>query len=287
VQAISKRLTYANVMSSISVFLVLGGATALAASHLGKNSVGTKQLKANSVTTAKLKKEAVTATKIKAGAVGGGALARGSVTGDKVASGAVTGDKIASAAVTGDKIANGAVSGGKIAAGSVSGAALGGNSVGNAQTQLVKVFKGGAVPAAESREVAPRVELGSVGPFNFYGKCFREGGRVREVTYIELTSGLATLGSEDGADFESDSEGYLSSSTPEEERELEEDAEATPNTFDATSDDEEFQASASDGTEITGLVGGTGAKQGTPPSGNGPFLAGDSCIVGTIAVFGA
>jgi hypothetical protein len=38
---IRKRLTYANVMSSIAVFLVLGGATALAAGQLGKNSVGT------------------------------------------------------------------------------------------------------------------------------------------------------------------------------------------------------------------------------------------------------
>lgn len=68
---IRKRLTYANVMSSIAVFLILGGATALAASHLGKNSVGTKQLKNNAVTTAKLKKETVTTAKIKNGAVTG------------------------------------------------------------------------------------------------------------------------------------------------------------------------------------------------------------------------
>ena len=58
---IRKRLTYANVMSSIAVFLVLGGATAFAAVHLGKNSVGTKQLKKNAVTAAKIKKDAVTA----------------------------------------------------------------------------------------------------------------------------------------------------------------------------------------------------------------------------------
>lgn len=65
------RITYANVMSSIAVFLVLGGATAFAAGHLGKNTVGTKQLKKNSVTTAKLKKNAVTTAKIKNGAVTG------------------------------------------------------------------------------------------------------------------------------------------------------------------------------------------------------------------------
>ncbi len=60
---IRKRLTYANVMSSLAVFLVVGGATAFAA--LGKNTVGTKQLKKNAVTTAKIKKGAVTGGKVK------------------------------------------------------------------------------------------------------------------------------------------------------------------------------------------------------------------------------
>lgn len=66
---IRKRLTYANVMSSIAVFLVLGGATAFAA--LAKNSVGTKQLKKNAVTTKKIKNNAVTTSKIKNNAVNG------------------------------------------------------------------------------------------------------------------------------------------------------------------------------------------------------------------------
>ena len=71
---IRKRLTYANVMSSIAVFLVLGGATAFAASHLGKNSVGGKQLKKNAVTTTKIKNEAVTGGKIKKGTITGSNL---------------------------------------------------------------------------------------------------------------------------------------------------------------------------------------------------------------------
>jgi hypothetical protein len=66
---IRKRVTYANVMSSIAVFLVIGGATAFAA--LGKNTVGSKQLKANAVTTKKIKKEAVTAKKVKKGTLTG------------------------------------------------------------------------------------------------------------------------------------------------------------------------------------------------------------------------
>lgn len=61
---IRKCLTYANVMSSIAVFLLLGGATAFAASHLGKGSVGTKQLRKNAVTTAKIRNGAVTPVKL-------------------------------------------------------------------------------------------------------------------------------------------------------------------------------------------------------------------------------
>lgn len=68
---IRKQMTYANVMSTIAVFLVLGGATALAASHLHKNSVGTRQLKKNAVTAAKIKKNSVKTGKIKDDAVTG------------------------------------------------------------------------------------------------------------------------------------------------------------------------------------------------------------------------
>jgi hypothetical protein len=69
VKRLRKRLTYANVMSSIAVFLVLGGA-AFAATQLPKNSVGTKQLKNNSVTTKKIKKNAVTGAKVKESTLG-------------------------------------------------------------------------------------------------------------------------------------------------------------------------------------------------------------------------
>jgi hypothetical protein len=85
---IRKRLTYANVMSSIAVFLMLGGATAFAATKIGAN-----QLKANSVKTGKIVKEAVKA----------GKLAKNAVTTPKLANLAVTTEKIANEAVTGEK----------------------------------------------------------------------------------------------------------------------------------------------------------------------------------------
>jgi hypothetical protein len=76
---IRQHLTYANVMSSVAVFLVLGGATALAATQLAKNSVGTKQLKKNAVTTAKIKKEAITNAKIKKGTITGASINLGAL----------------------------------------------------------------------------------------------------------------------------------------------------------------------------------------------------------------
>ena len=56
-------LSYANVMSTLCLFLLLGGA-AYAAVKLPKNSVGTKQIKNSAVTGAKIKKHTITGTNI-------------------------------------------------------------------------------------------------------------------------------------------------------------------------------------------------------------------------------
>ncbi len=65
-----KRLTYANVMSSIAVFLVVAGGSALAANQLGKNTVGSKQLKKNAVTGSKIKNHSVTGAKLNLSTIG-------------------------------------------------------------------------------------------------------------------------------------------------------------------------------------------------------------------------
>ena len=57
-------------MSTLAVFLLLGGATALAASQLQKNSVGPRQLKKNAVTTPKIKNGAVTGSKVNLNSLG-------------------------------------------------------------------------------------------------------------------------------------------------------------------------------------------------------------------------
>ena len=70
-EQIRRRLTYANVTATIAVFLCLGGATAVAAGTLGKNSVGPRQLKARSVTTGKLANNAVNGAKVANGSLTG------------------------------------------------------------------------------------------------------------------------------------------------------------------------------------------------------------------------
>ena len=65
------KLTYANVISTLCLFLLLSGGAAFAASNLGKNSVGTNQIKNNAVTAAKIKKGSITGAQIKNGSLSG------------------------------------------------------------------------------------------------------------------------------------------------------------------------------------------------------------------------
>jgi hypothetical protein len=60
------RITYANVVSSLCLFILLGGG-AYAATQLAPGSVGTKQLKDNAVISKKVKDHALTAKDVKAG----------------------------------------------------------------------------------------------------------------------------------------------------------------------------------------------------------------------------
>jgi hypothetical protein len=70
VKRLSPRLTYANVMATVALFVALGGG-AYAALRVPKNSVGTKQLKNGAVTNKKLAKNAVTGAKVAAGSLTG------------------------------------------------------------------------------------------------------------------------------------------------------------------------------------------------------------------------
>ncbi len=109
------RPSHTTVVAYLSLFLVVSGGAAFAASHLAKNSVGTKQIKKNAVTAAKIKKGAVNGNKIASNAVTASQIADESVTTGKIANNALTTGKLANDAVTTGKLANESVTTGKLA----------------------------------------------------------------------------------------------------------------------------------------------------------------------------
>jgi hypothetical protein len=108
------RLSYANVASTIALFLALTGTTAYAVSQLPPKSVGQKQLRPGAVTADKIRKKAITSPKIQPLAVKSGKLATGAVKEAKLANASISGQKLQAGAVTTEKIAPGAVMGNQI-----------------------------------------------------------------------------------------------------------------------------------------------------------------------------
>ncbi len=108
------KLTYANVVSTLALFIALTGASAYAAGQLAPKSVGEPQLRPGAVTADKIRKNAVTAPKIKALAVKQGKLANGSVTAAKMTAGAIATGSLANGAVTNEKLGPDAVTGEKV-----------------------------------------------------------------------------------------------------------------------------------------------------------------------------
>jgi hypothetical protein len=123
------RPTYANVVSTLCLFLLVGGASAFAATKLAKNSVGATQIKKNAVVTAKIKNAAVTNSKLAENAVTSGKIADAAVTNSKLADAAVTSGKLADNAVTNSKLSDNAVTTGKITDSAVTNPKLAANAV--------------------------------------------------------------------------------------------------------------------------------------------------------------
>jgi hypothetical protein len=121
------RLTYANVIASLALFIALSGVAV--AAGLPKNSVGPNQIKKGAVTPKAIRKQAVTSGKIAPKAVVAGKLGpnavlpgnlgAGIIDSSKISAGAVTAEKIKNNVITTNKITNAAVTSQKLAAGGV------------------------------------------------------------------------------------------------------------------------------------------------------------------------
>jgi hypothetical protein len=106
------RLTYANVIASLALFIALGGAAV--AAGLPKNSVGPNQIKKGAVTAKAIRKQAVTSGKIAPKAVTAGKLGPNAVLPGNLGAGIISASKIAASAVTAEKIANNVVTTNKL-----------------------------------------------------------------------------------------------------------------------------------------------------------------------------
>jgi hypothetical protein len=110
---IRKHLTYANVVASLALFLVIGGGAAYAAGHVGRNSVGARQLRADAVTGEKVKDGSLTGADVNAATLGEVPLAKSAAGAPPTgaAGGALSGNypnpQIVNRAITGAKLAAG------------------------------------------------------------------------------------------------------------------------------------------------------------------------------------
>jgi hypothetical protein len=150
------RLTYANVIASLALFVALGGSAV--AAGLAKNSVGPNQLKKGAVGASKLAKGAVVSGKIAPKAVVAGKLGPNAVLPGNLGAGIIDASKISASAVTAEKIKNNVITNNKITNGAVTSQKIAANGVGttNLAEKAVTTAKlnDGAVTAAK---LAPEV----------------------------------------------------------------------------------------------------------------------------------
>jgi len=103
-----QKLTYANVVSTLCLFLVLGGVSYAA---LGRNSVGSREIKNDSIKARDVGSNAVNSAELAEGSVNSAEIAAGAVNSAEIAGGAVNSARIENDSVTGADIAEGTLQG--------------------------------------------------------------------------------------------------------------------------------------------------------------------------------
>jgi hypothetical protein len=196
------RLTYANVIASLALFIALGGAAM--AAGLPKNSVGPNQIKQGAVTAKAIRKQAVTAGKIAPKAVVAGKLGpnavlpgnlgAGIIDASKISAGAVTAEKLKNNVVTTNKLNNAAVTSQKIAASGVGTANLAEGSVTAAKLANASVTAAKLAPEVLNNVSPLKTGQTERGVFNLGGtkKATEDASAFGQVSFPQILAANPT-----------------------------------------------------------------------------------------------
>jgi hypothetical protein len=258
-----RRPSPAMVVACLALVFAMGGTT-WAVTSLPAGSVGIAQLRTGAVTNTKIGSRAVSNAKLHAASVSGTKIAKDAVTGGDVKNGALTGPDLKANTLTSTQIAESKLT---IVPSAQKASTVTG----------VTVLKSAHVAESPDQSSAPMVPLGTRGDFSFYGKCFKDpDGSTDGRLYFSVATGHTAV-------FNGGTT-YTTSATPEDQRQLRA-AKALTNTTDGDTNAAAFKATTGT-TTISGVIGGAFAKNGTVPGGDGPFGAGNSCILGGGGLFG-
>lgn len=243
-RGIRERLSYANVMATLAVFMVLGGG----AYAVSKNSIGTKQLKGHSVGTHQLKEQAVKNNKIKKKTIKNSRVKKETLKGNRLKDSSISSSKLSDVETFG----NGS---------------------------FVKVIATEGATVAAARDAAPEVTLFKKGPLSITYKCFYDTST--SVTWGEIygktDTNMSLLDGEDNLDGGQFNE-YLNPDTAAEDRRLDEAySDGGSTTPLAWLNEDEYALMAVNGTSLIGSTG-IAVKSGELPGGPGPYGSGNVCL---------
>lgn len=255
-KSLKDRITPSIVISSLALFVALGGASYAA---LGANSVGSKQLKKNAVVTAKIKNNAVTTAKVKNDAITGAKVKESSL-------GAVPLATQANNATTADSSST---------AGTATTAQSAQNFDGYKSIGVRKLQSTASNPSFTAAQAAatevPLLELGTI---TIYAKCFTSGSTLYAAHYIKTSQNGAIFDSY--YDYAFGIPNYLDTGTPEADREI---------YYQGSGPNSVAYPSSLDPTYVTTANGESWlintwvvSKQGTLPGGDGAYGPGAVCL---------
>jgi trimeric autotransporter adhesin len=175
-----RKLSYSNVMSTLAVFLLLAGGTAVAAG-LGKNSVNSRTVKNNSLTGVDLRDGSLSGADVADGSLGGAKFPAATLNGSDLADGSLKGADLKDGSLAATKIGNGSVGLSNLANGSVGSPNVVDKSIQGADIGTA-VLTGGNILESTLGEVPDAAQVGGqgLGSFVFKGKIVERQSPLEE-----------------------------------------------------------------------------------------------------------